>query len=173
MIIDDLRKGLFAYNVVRIDENNIEDAFKLMQSNTYFYSRTQSHILTLEECKEDITALPPNTDLEQKFFMGIYIKDELIAILDYVEGYPHKNVVYLGFFMLHMDKHKKGIGRQLINVLIQAAKDNNFIEMKLACYETNETGYLFWRKMGFTVEKISKREVDEKEYNLLEMHIAL
>ncbi|MBS4535329.1 GNAT family N-acetyltransferase [Clostridium sp. D2Q-14] len=160
-------------NVRKIDENNIEDAFKLMQSNTYFYSRTQSHILTLDECREDITALPPKVDLEQKFFMGFYKGDDMIAVLDYVEGYPNENVLYLGFFMLHMDKHEKGIGRQIINTFIKTTKNNNFAEIKLACYETNEIGYLFWSKMGFSVEKMSKKVVDGRKYNLVEMHITL
>ena len=152
MIIDDLRKELTEYRIVPIDENNVEDAFKLMQTNVYFYLKTQSHSLNLDECKEDITALPPNTNLEQKFFMGVYSGNDMIAVLDYVEGYPNENVVYLGFFMLHANNHGKGTGRQFINTFIQAAKNNDFLEIKLACYETNEIGYLFWSSMGFSVE---------------------
>lgn len=173
MIIDCLKEKLTEYRIVPIHESNIEDAFKLMQSNTYFYSRTQLHELTLDECRDDITALPPNTSLKQKFYLGIYFGVCLIAILDYVEGYPCNNIVYLGFFMMRMDKHGKGLGKHLINTLIESAKINDFVEIKLACFEVNEIGYLFWSRLGFSTEKISKRIVDEKEFNLIEMKMTL
>lgn len=173
MIIDYLKEMLTEYRIVPINESNIEDAFMLMKTNTYFYSRTQLHELTLEECIDDITSLPPNTKLQQKFFMGIYLGESLIAVFDYVEGYPCNNIVYVGFFMLRMDIHGKGLGKYFIHTFIESAKINKFEEIKLACYETNEIGYLFWSKMGFLTEKISKRLVDEKEFNLIEMKMTL
>ena len=173
MIIDSLKEKLSEYRIVPINEINIEEAFKLMKTNTYFYSKTQRHELTLDECIDDITALPPNTTLQQKFFIGIYLDDNLIAILDYVEGYPCTNIVYLGFFILHMDMHGKGLGKTFISTFLDSAKINKFEEVKLACYEANEIGYLFWSRMGFITEKVSKRIVDEKEFTLLEMRMTL
>jgi RimJ/RimL family protein N-acetyltransferase len=173
MIIDDLREELTDYNIVKISKDNIQDVFKLMQSNPYFYEKTQFHSLTIEECLEDITALPPNTDLEQKTYIAFYEKDEIVAVLDYIEKYPDQNTVYIGFFMLHMNKHGKNIGRQIINHFIEACINNNYKEIKLACFEPNEIGYRFWSKMGFTVEKITDREVDGRILKLLEMKNVL
>ncbi len=171
MIIDFLKEKYTEYNIVPINESNIDEAFMLMKSNKYFYSRTLFHELTIEECIEDITYIPPNTNLQQKFYVGIYREDSMIALLDYLEGYPSKNIVYIGFFILNADQHGKGLGRYFIETFFQAAKVNGFDEVKLACYEVNERGYLFWSRMGFITEKISKRMVDDRELNLIEMKI--
>lgn len=173
MITDYLNEKLTEYRIVPINEINIEEVFMLMRTNTYFYSRTQLHELTLEECIDDIASFPPNINLQQKFYVGIYLGDCLIALLDFIEGFPSDNIVYIGFFMLNIDMHGKGAGKYLIETFIQSAKINEFEEIKLACYEANEIGYLFWTKMGFTTEKIPKRIVDEKEFNLIEMKMTL
>jgi RimJ/RimL family protein N-acetyltransferase len=143
MIINNLKEKLKDYDILPITEENIEEAFQLMRSNTYFYSRTQFHELTLQECKEDITALPPGTTLDQKFFVGIYEIDKLVAVLDYIEGYPEKEIAFIGFFMLANEVHGKGIGKKMIQAFIESAKQNHFKEVRLGCYETNEIGYLF------------------------------
>lgn len=57
--------------------------------------------------------------------------------------------------------------------LLKSAKENHFKEAKLACYETNEIGYAFWRSMGFEVEGEVERETDGKKYKLWQMSIKL
>ncbi len=173
MIINSLREKLKDYKFLPITEDNIEEAFQLMRSNTYFYSRTQFHELTLEECREDITARPPETTADQKFFLGIYEEDKMIAVLDYLEGYPKKETAFIGLFMLNHEVHGKGIGKSMIDAFIQSAKENQFTEVKLGCFETNEVGYQFWSKMGFITEKVIQREVDGRELNLNVMQLLI
>ncbi len=173
MIINNLKEKLKDYNIHPITEENIEEAFQLMRSNTYFYSRTQFHELTLQECKEDITALPPDTSLDQKFFVGIYENDKLVAVLDYLEGYPQNGIAFIGLFMLANEVHGKGIGKKMIQAFIESAKQNKFNEIKLGCFETNEVGHLFWSKMGFVNEREIIREVDGRELNLIVMRRLL
>ncbi len=173
MIINELREKLKEYRIIPITEDNLEEAFQLMHCNTYFYSRTQFHELTLEECREDMTALPPNTDMKQKYYLGIYEGDQMIAVLDYIEGYPEKEVAFIGLFILNHEIHGRGLGRHLISTFIEAARDNRFTEIKLGCYETNEIGYSFWSRMGFVKERETIREVDGRELNLIVMHMLL
>ncbi len=173
MIIHSLREKLKNYKIIPITEENIEEAFQLMRSNTYFYSKTQFHELTLEECREDITALPPDTTIDQKFFLGIYEEDRMIAVLDYLEGYPTKDTAFIGLFMLDNEIHGMGIGKNIIDAFIRSAKENQYIKVKLGCFETNEIGHRVWSKLGFEKERETKREVDGRELNLIVMQRPL
>lgn len=174
MILTDLERKLNGqYSIVRISDMIIDDVFEIMKLNKYFYSRTQLHEISREECQEDMYALPPNTDMSQKFYVALYKRNECVALLDYVEGYPASNVIYLGFFMLNPKFQRAGIGGHIVGNFIECVQNNGFTEIKLACYEANKIGLAFWNRMGFIKEKVSARETDGKIYNLIEMHKVL
>lgn len=171
MILDDLKHAFSTEYFIRpVTEVNIEDALAIMQKNTYYYSRTQFHPVTIEECVEDIYTTPPNIDISKKHYIALYNQEKCVVLIDYVEGYPSENVLYLGLLMIHPDDHGKGLGEKVVNAVMHNLAKNGFDEIKLACYETNEIGYKFWCKMGFVVEKESERVVDGITLKLLEMH---
>lgn len=174
MILDKLI-GAFdgKFTIVKINESIIDDVFSLMKQNTYFYSKTQAHDVTIEECREDIYALPPGTDISQKYYVAFYKGSECAAVLDYIEGYPQKSVAFIGLFMLHPKFHRTGIGSNIINSFIDCAKTSGFTEIKLGCFEANEVGLVFWTRMGFEKEKVSVREVDGMLLNLIHMNMEL
>lgn len=117
MILEDLKAKRIEYELIKNSEGNIQDVYKLIKENTYFYSKVHFHELTIEECLQDISALPPNTNMSQKFYYGIYKNRNLIAIIDYIEKYPKEDTVYLGLFMLNQQYHGKGIAKHMIDCL--------------------------------------------------------
>ena len=74
------------YSVVNITEDNLNDVLKLMQANTYYYSQIPFPTPSLDTCRKDLTALPPNTDMKQKNYIALYTGSNCIAIMDYI-GY--------------------------------------------------------------------------------------
>jgi GNAT superfamily N-acetyltransferase len=174
MILDELKSKLGGeYSIISVTENIINDVFELMKQNTYFYSKTQAHDITIEECREDIYALPPGTEISQKFYVALFKGNECAAVLDYIEGYPNKSVTFIGLFMLHPKFHRTGIGSRIIRNFIDCAQSSGFAEIKLGCFEANEIGLSFWRRMGFIEEKTSVRETDGMLLNLIHMHMVL
>lgn len=170
MILEDLKQKLKQrYTIKKITESNINDSYNLMKDNKYYYSRTQFHEVNLKECLNDLIKLPPDTEISQKFYIGIYEEDHCIALLDYVERYPKDSVVYLGLYMLSIEKHGKNIASSIINQFFECTKSNGFTEIKLSCYEKNEIGMKFWTKLGFTIEKESSRVIDSQTFKLMEL----
>lgn len=171
MLLDDFKKGLGEnYHIQKMTEDTLKDAFGIMQANTYYFSKTQLHPVSIEECKQNLYTLPPDTALSQKYYIGIYEQSKCIALLDYIEHYPHKNIVYLGLFMLDSCYHRLGLGQKFVETFIECASKNGFLEIKLCCYEANKIGYHFWTHMGFVTEKESERDSDGITFKLLEMH---
>lgn len=72
------------FKIEKITKENIQDVFQLMRDNTYYHSRIQCHEVSLEECEKNITLLPPNTDIAQKFYFAFYKGSKCVAVLDYV-----------------------------------------------------------------------------------------
>ena len=173
MLITQLSQAMPEYTICQITKENIEDVFKLMQSNDYYYSKTQKHPVTMEECIEDITALPPKIEMEKKTYVAFYSQNQCMAVLDFVEGYPRKEVGYIGLLMLNQKAHGKGIAKHIFSKVCEVAKEVGFSKLELACYETNQIGFAFWSKMGFNEIRRSVRKVEDEDYVLISMEKSL
>jgi ribosomal protein S18 acetylase RimI-like enzyme len=175
LLLDLKQKYSNQYTIAPISEENLDLVFPVLESNEYFYSRTQHHPVTKEELAADIYALPPNTSLSQKHFIAFFEKEsaDCFAVLDIVEGYPDAKTVYLGFFILKVSSQNKGLGASILRTLSVLAIQNGFTRIELGCYEENEIGYKFWLRMGFSVIRTSEREIDGKSYRLFSMEKQL
>jgi GNAT superfamily N-acetyltransferase len=169
MLINELENVLSEYIIKPITAENIEDVFHLMRGNKYFYSKTQNHEVTIEECLEDIDALPPGVEKAKKTFVAVYDKDKCLAVVDFIEGFPKDDIGYLGLLMLDESIQRKGVGKKILTNIFKVARDRQFKIIELACHETNENGFDFWTKMGFFEVRKSERETDGKIYNLIAM----
>ncbi len=52
--------------------------------------------------------------MKDKFFVGVYKDNNLVAILDYITNFPKENSIYIGLFMLDKSIQNKGIGSEII-----------------------------------------------------------
>ena len=75
------------YEVRRLTEDDLNEMYALCTGNPLYYEHFGSP-LTLEGLRSDLTALPPGTAPEQKYFVGLRRSDKLIALLDLIHDYP-------------------------------------------------------------------------------------
>lgn len=170
MIFDDLKKWLPEYNINKITDKEYEDLYMLEQTNTYYFSCEQDHPVTYEEAIAGISALPPNTKYEQKFYIGFYKNGQLEAIMDYIEGYPILDTVFIGLFMIDGNKSRKGIGSKIISNYIEVLRKNQVKNIKLGCIAENIQSFPFWKSMGFKeVDRVVTKEDGRKDWNLIVM----
>ncbi|WP_167957789.1 GNAT family N-acetyltransferase [Anaerosporobacter faecicola] len=149
------------YRLIRLTNRQKEDIHALHTSNPYYFSQIQDHPITMEESLSDLTAVPNGFPIKQKFYFGIYEGTNLIALMDYLVGYDyeHSNMldcVWIGFFMIHGDYKRKGIGSYLMRVFERASKENQIKKIQLACIDGNEESLPFWEHLGFHRIKCSQ-----------------
>jgi GNAT superfamily N-acetyltransferase len=159
---------LSQYRLIRLTRKHKDKLYQLESSNPYYISLTQDHPITPEECIADLEATPENFPVKQKFYFGIFKDDQMIAVMDYLVGYDYEHTkkiqtVWIGFFMVHGNYKRQGIGKHIINSFIQAAKENGIDKIQLACIEGNKEGHSFWSQLGFreiakTITTLSNKE---------------
>jgi ribosomal protein S18 acetylase RimI-like enzyme len=157
------------YEIIKIDDSNILDVFKLCKNNKKYYEYLQEQP-TIDGVKSIITELPPNTSLENKYFVGIYKNKKMVAILDLIDGYPTKDNAFIGLFMMNKDLQCKGIGKKIIIELLDFLKSKKYVSCELGVIETNVEAVSFWSKLGF--EKTGKVYTHEK-YKVIMMNCRL
>ncbi len=162
MVIEKLKEHNSLYEFHKITLDNVADVYALMKQNTYYYEKCEE-TCSLQYCVDDISNLPPNKTMDDKGYYGIYQQGQLVAVLDYVIGYPQSDVLFLGLFMLDVKYHKKKVGTAFIQSFLAVAKEEGFHEVRLMCYKNNEVGANFWKRNGFEIQKEFCRENDHRQ----------
>lgn len=140
------------YQIRKMTLNDIEDIYTLCKKNTQYY-RYCNKELSLDIIKQDLEITPPNIPYEQKYYVGFYDDHELIAIMDLIDGYPNYDTIFIGFFMLQMDKQGKGIGTSIMIELFQYFKEIGYDRCRLGIDKDNPQSNHFWNKQGFYIIK--------------------
>jgi ribosomal protein S18 acetylase RimI-like enzyme len=170
MILEDLMEALADYEIIRITEKHYMDLYQLQKTNSYYFSCVQDHPVTYDEAVSDVSALPPHTNYSQKFFIGFYKGQELEAIMDYIEGYPSQEYVFIGLFIINGNKQRKGIGSDIIRHFLDTLKDNRVEKVRLGCNLENIRGFQFWNSMGFKeIDRVVSKEEGRQDWNVIVM----
>lgn len=130
------------YNIKKFTEKDIPDIYKFCKGNTTYYEYMKMKP-TFENLKEVLTALPPQKSLEDKYFIGFYKEERLVALLDLCVGFPGKETAYIGWFMVGKEFHNIGIGKRIINDLLIFLKQEKFLYVELGCIKDNKEALHF------------------------------
>ncbi len=137
------------YYVRKLNLEDIDKIFHLCSSNSIFY---QYHPvkLTKESILEDFYALPPNKEYKDKFFVGYYDDDILVAVMDLILNYPKENIAFIGFFMLDYTYQGQGIASEIIRDCLQYLKLSGYYKVRLAIDKGNLQSQTFWKRNHFS-----------------------
>jgi len=72
---------------------------------------------------------------------------------------------YIYHTAVHPDCRKMGIGAALVNAALEALKRENISKVALVVFSRNETGNVFWERMGFTL----REDLCYRNRNLMEL----
>lgn len=144
----DINKLSKTYKIRILDNSDADLIVNLCKQNTLFYKYTVAKP-TLEYALKDINSVPPGMTLKDKYYVGFFEGNELVAILDLIDGYPNKETVYIGFFMMNIKFQRKGIGSSIIQEVELYLKSISKLSIRLAVDDKNPQSSHFWTKCGF------------------------
>lgn len=131
-----------------LTKDDLPAMLRLCQGNPQYY-RHMGQPLTLEGLERDLTALPPGKTLQEKHFEGIWQDGQLVALQDWIEGYPREDTAYIGWFILDAEHQGQGVGSVLVQWLLERISAMGFARIRLAYVKGNEQSQRFWLKNGF------------------------
>ncbi|MBR3094147.1 MAG: GNAT family N-acetyltransferase [Clostridia bacterium] len=138
------------YAVRRMTDKDADALFAFCKAHTMFY-----HYCNAEPSKErvlnDLHITPPGIGPEDKYYVGFFQGDALVAVLDLIDGYPRADVAFIGFFMVSADLEGKGVGTGIIGDVCDALRQTGKTAVRLAIAEDNLQANHFWKKNGFVV----------------------
>lgn len=92
----------------------------------------------------------PGKELSDKYFLGWYEGERLIAVMDLIYGYPDQETALIGFFMTDVSVQNAGVGTRIIDSLCQALGGLGFLRIRLGWVSGNPQAEHFWHKNHFS-----------------------
>lgn len=144
----DISKFSTAFLTQRLSEKNMDEIYEFCLTNPQYYDYCGA-ALEKRMIARDLTLLPEGKGMEDKYYVGLYDSDGLVAVLDVVDGFPDASTVFIGFFMINGTKSNKGIGSAVINALCAYLKSEGRSSVRLAYVKENPQAAHFWTKNMF------------------------
>lgn len=136
------------YTVKELTENDIDVIYELELGNPLYYQYCPPAV-TRESILEDMEALPPKKTYEDKYYIGFWEKEKLVAIMDLIVEYPNKNTAFVGLFMLEKSVQGNGVGTNIIAEFCSYMKNAGYSFVRLGYVKGNPQSRAFWLKNGF------------------------
>ncbi len=136
------------YKVQKLSESDTADILDLCAGNPLYYKYCPPFV-TKETIANDLKALPPQKTLNDKYYIGYYDNNRLIAIMDLINHFPDDETALIGLFMMHNSEQGKGIGSSIITELTDYLPNEGIKRLRLGWSKENKQSKYFWRKNHF------------------------
>lgn len=148
------------FRVRKLDLKDVDIVYDMSSENGIFY-KYHPPFVTKESILEDMEALPPNKNYDDKYYIGFFENDSLVAIMDLILGYPTEETAFIGLFMTNVQYQKKGVGSNIVADVCDYLKKLNYKKIRIGVDKENPQSNAFWLKNGFRI-------ISEKEYRIME-----
>jgi len=143
------------YRIKKMGEEDASIILNLEYGNPlYFeYCPPEPSIATV---LNDLKALPDGKNYDDKFYIGFFNNDSLVAIMDFIVSFPEEDTIFIGLFMMDIKESGKGKGSAIINEILTEFRREGYKKVRLAYMKGNPQSRRFWEKCGFTETGIEK-----------------
>ncbi|MEG1686785.1 MAG: GNAT family N-acetyltransferase [Angelakisella sp.] len=157
------------YSVAPITEEKMSAVYELCQGNPTYY-RYMKIDVTPEGVAGIAKALPPNKSYEDKFFLGFYQQERLVAIMDLILDFPVPQTAFIGLFMMNKACQGQGIGSEIMGDVLASLAEQGFTTARLGYIKGNAEAQGFWCKNSFVP---TGAENETEAYTIVVMEKAL
>lgn len=136
------------YTVKLLIDTDVAAVYALCKENPLYYQYCPPFV-TEDSIRADMKALPPRKTMEDKYYLGFYEGENLVAVMDLILGFPNEETAFVGFFMMNKEYQGKGLGTALMKDVYDGLKKFGFQFVRLCFAKGNPQSEHFWMKNGF------------------------
>lgn len=151
------------YVVRRLEPNDVDIVYDMSYKNEIFY-KYHPPFVTKQSIVEDMEALPPNKNYDDKYYIGFFENNSLVANMDLILGYPTEEIAFIGLLMTNVLYQNRGVGSSIVRDVCAYLKQLGYKKVRIGVDKENPQSNSFWHKNGFCI-------ISEKEYNVMELII--
>ena len=135
-----------------LDGSDTDALQALLESVPQYSERITGYPPGPSDALSALISVPPGFDPVDKRGIGLWDGSELVGFADILLGYPDPAIAYVGLLVVHGDRHRRGLGRQLHDEVLRRVRLDSTAElMRLGLIETAATTVEpFLRALAYT-----------------------
>ena len=138
---------------------DIPKLLELCKGNPFYYQHCPPPV-SAETLLNDMQTLPPGVSMQDKYYVGFFDGETLLAVMDLISAFPERHTAFIGFFMTEKARQGKGLGTLIVTECLQALKALGFAKVRLGVGKGNHQAERFWRKNKFSPTGDEKEATD-------------
>ena len=150
------------YSIRKMDDSDADSILELCRGNAQYYLYCQAEP-SKDQILNDLHITPPGIDPSDKYYVGFYQENTLLAVMDLIDGYPAPGTAFIGFFMMRKEFQGNQVGSAIIQETAAYLKTLGMTAIQLGIDKGNPQSTHFWKKNGFVV----KEEIDRGGWTVL------
>ena len=87
------------YKITTLTQSDIPTILSLCNANSQYYKYCPP-VATEKTILSDMTALPNGKTISDKYYLGFWKDNGLLAIMDLILKYPDDKTAFIGFYMV-------------------------------------------------------------------------
>ena len=157
----DIRLLSEIFLVRRLDLADVDIVYDMNCKNKIFYEYHPPFV-SKQSIIEDMEALPPHKSYDDKYYIGFFENNTLVANMDLILDYPTEKIAFIGLLMVNILYQNNGVGSKIVCDTCVYLRKLGYKKIRLGVDKENQQSNYFWRKNGFQI-------ISEKEYNVMEL----
>ena len=139
------------YEVEPITLDNMSKYEDVFYCNHEYFMITDGRPATQSDCIQTIEYSIDGISKDKIHTIGFSDKEEPVACLSVIDGYPDTDTLWLGLFLVHSKYKRKYVGTELIKALVLSLKETDIKRIRLSVQDNNTSGLSFWKHIGFSI----------------------
>jgi RimJ/RimL family protein N-acetyltransferase len=133
------------------DSSNAKLLQEVYEKTPGYFIKVRGTPAEPQAAERTFSMIPDGMSYEDKFTFGMFLKSELIGIVDLIRGYPDDRTAFIGLFLIAEPYQKLKLGFQSFHELeSEVRKWPEVQKLRLSVLETNSQVIPFWKKCGFS-----------------------
>lgn len=158
----DIRLLSESFSVRRLELTDIDIIYDMSSKNEIFY-KYHPPFVTKQSIIEDMKALPPHKSYSDKYYIGFFENNTLVALMDLILDYPEEKIAFIGLLMVGVEYQNKGVGSKIVSDAADYLSELGYKKIRVGVDKKNPQSNYFWSKNDFQI-------ILEKEYNVMELN---
>lgn len=144
----DISRWSEKYQVRALTEQDVGAIYELSRKNNLYYEYCPPYV-TRDSILSDLVALPLGKLPDDKYYVGFFRGETLLAQMDLIADYPERAMAYIGLFMMEASVQQAGIGTRIVEDLCRHLAEEGIRTVRLCWVKGNPQAEHFWRKNQF------------------------
>lgn len=136
------------YEVRFLKDADVPQVYALCRQNALYYQYCPPFV-TADSIRKDMLALPSTKTADDKYYVGYFDGNGLVAVLDLIMEFPDEDTAWIGFFMTDVSIQSKGVGSAIISDLCTYLSGTGISCVRLGWVRGNPQAAHFWHKNRF------------------------